>query len=130
MPRGKGEAISERRDNLNVFGVWLWFSMDHLGITMGEVARRTNIHKGTISNMTKVDKGVDRGSVMKIVSVLEAVATEKHLVWSTAFSTALYHAAGFATEQEIGQSENTLKIIQEFANVTIYRRLKQNKVCP
>lgn len=128
MPRQKGESISDARENLNIFGEWFWFAVDYLGVNMIEVARRTGIHKGTISNMCKSSDGPSKGSVTKIVAALEAIAQEKQIIWS--FTSEVYHAAGFSTPSETQQSENSLRAMKDYSILIARRRLKQNKVCP
>ncbi len=127
MPRGKGVPIGAQRGNLNLLGGWIWWAIDYTHITLGLLALRTGINKGTISNMLKVDGKYSLEAVAKVVMALEAIAEEKGIAWSSTFSDEIYHGAGFSSEQEREKSEKSLKVIQEYAKSVASGCLKQNK---
>lgn len=116
----KGELskkISSPRANLTLFGEWYYFIADYLNVTGEELAERAGFDKSSISRATRDYKSArttkpSREMVEKILEAMHAIAKEKEMFWGKPLNMRIMHAAGYATDEDIDYSRESLHIMR------------------
>jgi len=104
--RGKKYLLKEK---YTLFGQWYYFICALLEVNDREVAARAGLHMSTLNVNTRVGESMPkRETVEAILNALHLIADEKSVVWGSLWDEQCYHAAGYATPQEVEVSEAVL----------------------
>jgi hypothetical protein len=119
MPE-KGDYVkktSSPRDNLTLFGDWFYFVIDYLNVTIDDIAEQTGYKEGSLSKATRHSTTTrttrpSRAMVKKILSAFHTIASKKEMMWGRPLDMRIMHAAGYATDEDIQASKESLDIMR------------------
>jgi len=98
------------KEKYTLYGQWILWICSLCGIDQGELARRADLDKGTIS--TEVRRGKNeptRQSVKKAIAALHQLCDEKGVEWQEEWDDLIMTGAGKATDKEIAASQHALE---------------------
>jgi transcriptional regulator with XRE-family HTH domain len=108
---------SSPRADLTLFGQWFYFILEYLNITREEIAERTGLNLSSISRATRDRKESGtitptRETVERILAAFRTIAKEKQMPWGKPLDLRIMHAAGYATDEEMQASKESLDIMR------------------